>query len=349
MQIRRRAITAGTTLILAAAAGHMMHNAETIAAQLRSDAPRAEPVVTHVESTAAVLVPPGEKAVSALPLTRAAVSVPQRVVQPFPADLPAVQPISLRASAGLAARIAALDDGPVSTESAADAEYSAFGVACEDKALTLDTVAPAMLRITLAAPCHLGERVTIRHAGLSFVAMTDRTGNLDLTMPAFAAVGEVSASFAGEPPLSAHKHVAGLDAFTRIAVRVRGTSALRLHVFEDGATFGGPGHVTADRRGLAGGFMMLLGDPALEAPVLTEVYSAPSATRLDALELEAAVTAETCGRWVTADRLRMVPGAAPDREMLRLAMPGCDAVGDVVVMALATEAGPRLAAVPPAN
>ncbi len=345
MQIRRRAITAGTTLILAAAAGHMVQNAETIGAQLRGEVPRAEPVVTHVESTAAVLIPAGAAAASTAP-------VPLRAVQPMPSELPKATPASFSGSLGLAARIAALDAGAVRTESAADAEYSAFGFPCKDSALSLETEAPAMLRLTLATPCHLGERVTIRHAGLSFVALTTRTGTLELTLPAFAPDGEVTAAFAGEPPLSARTPVAGLDAFTRIAVQVRGTSALRLHAFEDGAAFGGRGHVSAARSGPVepqGGFMTLLGDPALEAPVLTEVYSTPSLKRVDALELEAEVTPETCGRWITAESLRMVPGAAPDRQMLRLAMPGCDAVGDVVVMPLAGEAGPHLAALPPAN
>ena len=57
---------------------------------------------------------------------------------------------------------------------------------CADPSLKLTPRVPAMVTVTLAAPCHAGESVTITHAGLRFPARTDDKGGLTLTLPALS-------------------------------------------------------------------------------------------------------------------------------------------------------------------
>ena len=68
--------------------------------------------------------------------------------------------------------------------------------------------------------------------------------------------------------------------------------------------------------------------------MLAEVYTAPVATRVGDIVVEAEVSAATCGRALDGAMLRMAPGATVQSEPLSFAMPGCDAVGDFLMLSL---------------
>ncbi|WP_413876536.1 hypothetical protein [Albidovulum sp.] len=375
MQIKRRAITVGTTFFLAAATGHVMQNGETISARLRGAPVPEKPVLASVESTAATMTPaavPAATSAAAAPAepaappaaaepaaTRTIAAVPEQpkpeaAATPQPArtasglpDLPPVEPAALGADLRLAGRIEKLDTGYTRPETAADAAYSVFGIACTDPTLALDPSARGMLKLTLSAPCFANERVTITQAGLVFAAATDQGGELKLMLPAMSATAAVEVRFASGEIVSASRNVTGLDALARVAVQWRGAEGLHLHALENGAGFDMPGHVSVtaprDRMTRDGGFLTVLGDPAVDHPLMAEVYTAPAGTALDGMVVEAPVSAGTCARLVAGQTLRMMPGAAPATESLSFAMPGCDAVGDSVMLALSPVAVPAVA------
>lgn len=364
MQIGRRAITVGTTFFLAAATGHVMQNGETISARLRGAHVPETPVLASVESTAATLPALAPKpapadrdtrpeilTAAAEPAAPVAPAVPEaaapgRTVSGLP-DLPADQPAMLAADRRLAGRIGKLDTGYTRPETAADAAYDVFGIACTDPVLKLEPSARAMLKLTLSAPCFANERVTLSHAGLDFAAATDRGGELRLMLPAMSETARVEVRFASGEAVAAERRVTGLDSLARVAVQWRGAEGLHLHAFEAGASFDMPGHVSAaaprDRLTRDGGFLTLLGDPAVDRPLMAEVYSAPAGTTLGEMAVEARVTEATCGRMLGGQVLRMVAGREPAAEPLSFAMPGCDAAGDSLMLGLAPVAVPALA------
>ncbi len=366
MQIRRRAITVGTTFFLAAATGHVMQNGDTISARLRG-APE-KPVLASIESTVATI--PATAAASAAParadsaaapmvapsaprIAASASATPEPVssaAAPITSglpDLPTAEPVTLGADLRLAGRVGKLDAGYTRPDTAADAAYSVFGLACSNPALTLDAAARGMLRVTLAAPCFANERVTVTHAGLAFATATDEGGDLDFMLPAMSADAKVDVRFASGDAVSASRRVTGLEVLTRLAVQRRGAEGLHLHALENGAGFDMPGHVSAaaprDRATGKGGFVTVLGDPGVDNPLMAEIYTAPARMAPAVLVVEAPVTGSNCARLLAGQALRMVPGAAPVREMLNFAMPGCDAVGDSLLLGLAPTPVPPVA------
>ena len=68
----------------------------------------------------------------------------------------------------------------------------------EDCPVHLDLVPQdgAMLGVTLVAPCHADERVTLSHAGLMVTARTTATGSLFTSLPALDMAGMVTVTFA---------------------------------------------------------------------------------------------------------------------------------------------------------
>lgn len=351
MQIKRRAITVGTTFFLAAATGHVMQNGDAISARFRGGDASERPVLASVETTAGVLTsasaatPAVEPAPAPIPAAVPAPEMPDAIVEvaasrsvPGLPDLPAAEAKPLVAATLLAARVDELDKRYVRPETAADANYSVFGIACGDSTLSLDATARAMLRVTLSAPCFPNERVVISHSGLTFAVATDKAGDLDLMLPALDAEAKVEVRIGTEEVMRATHDVIGLDALSRVAVMWEGAEGFHLSAFENGSGFGAAGHVSAarprDRATSDGGFLTVLGDPAVDRPMLAEVYTAPVATRVDEVVIEAEVSDATCGRALDGTALRMAPGATTRIEPLSFAMPGCDAVGDFLMLSL---------------
>ena len=389
MQIKRRAVTVGTTFFLAAATGHVMQNGDAISAKLRGIDAKEQPVLASVEATVATIpavVPAAKPAPTDAPVTDVATITPPAAAPeeapaaamelaaassetPEPAavteaapsdalpqpvvtasglpDLPMVEPAALAPDRRLAGRIGKLDAGYVRADTAADANYTVFGIACGDPALTLEPSARAMVKVSLAAPCYPNERVTITHAGLVFAMATDQAGDLEITVPALTDDARVDVKFTSGDTVSATRAVTGLDALARVAIQWQGIDGFHVHAFENGADFNMPGHVSAlsprDRATGEGGFLTVLGDPAVDHPLMAEVYTAPAGTSVTEMLVEAPVTENTCGHLLSGQAVRMVPDAMPTRESLSFAMPGCDATGDSLMLGLAPLAVPAVA------
>lgn len=197
----------------------------------------------------------------------------------------------------------------------------------------------AMIGIALSAPCHMSERVVVRHGGLAVTAKTSSVGSLFMTVPAMEILADVSVLFLNGDVAEAQIQIPDVLQYRRFAVQWLGDDAFQVHAFENGADYGAPGHVSAaDPKQAAqgaqskGGFLTLLGDDQVTLPMLAEVYTYPSdAAASVEIVVEAAVTEKTCERELLGETLTSVGGMAYVTE-LTTAMPDCDAVGDILVL-----------------
>lgn len=190
----------------------------------------------------------------------------------------------------------------------------------------------AMLGLSLLAPCHADQRVVLKHAGLAITAKTSASGSYFGTLPALTAEAEVEVRFASGETANAALSLPEADGLRRFAVQWQDPDAFQLHAFEAGAGYGDPGHFSAAQTGQAGNgaFLTILGDASTELPLLAEVFTF-AGDKPSEIVLEAAVTAGTCGHEMIGETL-VAEGGAVSVADLTLAMPGCDALGDILVL-----------------
>ena len=194
----------------------------------------------------------------------------------------------------------------------------------------------AMLGVTLVAPCHAEERVTLSHAGLTVTARTTATGSLFTALPALDMAGEVVVTFADKSREEAMMPMPELQDMQRFVVQWSGDDRFALNAFRDGATYGEAGHLTAQPLAMldgiteAGAAVVALGDATVPLPLLAEVYTLPATGKVE-LSVEAQVTAQTCGRELLGEMLDSRDGKVRVQD-LSMAMPGCDALGDFIVL-----------------
>ncbi len=305
---KRRVIRVVAVLAVAVAAGHLV---QTMASG------KAKPAVVVAQSKAE----PTKVVTLAAPADTAAPKVERQAVPVPPvAAKPALLPMAPKAASVLVE--------PVLPQA----------VVCP---VSLDLLAEpsAMIGLTLIAPCRMNERVTIKHAGLAFSAQTTATGALFTALPAMDTAGAVEVIFADGDSARAKIAMPEVAALRRFAVQWQADDAFQIHAFENGAGYGEAGEVTAatphrPAPGLAavGGFLTLLGDPAVPVPLLAEVYSFPAdpAARPEVV-VEAEVTAKTCGRELLAETVSSIGGKVEVGD-LTLAMPECDGIGDFLVL-----------------
>lgn len=313
MRISRRAIRVAGVLGIAAAAGHLVQQDEPapappLTAQVApAPAPALLPEPTHVMPVSA-----GPTEAPVLPRAEIAAIAPQ-VVQPA-LPLP-----------GLALDTPAAELPPL----------PGLAEACP-VTLTLAPQANAMIGLALQAPCHADERVVLQHAGLAITEMTGASGLLSASLPALDAGGSVTLRFGDGTAVTQSLAMPEVAGMRRFAVQWQDRDSFQLHGFENGADYGQPGHVwamapNAPLPGVApaGGYLTALGNPAAPLPMLAQVYTFP-AGKADVV-IEAEVTEATCGRELLGETLVSEAGRARVSE-LNVAMPGCEAKGDILVL-----------------
>ena len=194
-----------------------------------------------------------------------------------------------------------------------------------DERLDMKLKPGAMLRLSLAAPCHVNSRVVLRHAGLVFTAQTNAWGSLFLSLPALAADGAVEADFGDGVTVQAALAVPDLAGVRRLGVQWGAGDRFALHGLEGGAEIGAPGDVSAlqpgDRTG-GGGWLVTLGDASVAAPLLAQIYTYPATGQAE-VAIEAEVAADTCGHDMLGQTLASTAGAVSLTD-LTLTMPPCD-------------------------
>ncbi len=263
---------------------------------------------------------------------------PQLQVQAI-TDTAAPLPLS-RASALAGATQAAAPAAP--QEAPASATTAEAEPDCTITARTEET-AGALVALEVSAPCNTAELMTVHHNGMMFTATTDATGALALDVPALSDPAVFILSFASGAGAVTQTPVSSLDFYDRVALQWQGVAGLELHAREMGAAYfaeghiwrGAPGNVATAARG-EGGFLVRLGDPETPEARLAEVYSFPAGTAQIhgdvALSVEAEITETNCGSEIDAQVHQKRAGGGLRVQDLALAMPGCEAIGDFVVL-----------------
>jgi hypothetical protein len=315
MNKKKSAIRAGAVLVVALAAGHLVQTMNAGKSVAAAEKPKAIEQVSAGPEAAAAPAP-------ALPASAALTPVPAA-----PAPLP--EPTAPAPTLAAADPVAPLP-APAVPEMAPKAAEAPADCALD---LALTAGPKAMIAVALTAPCRAGERVVLRHGGLAFAETLDAAGNLALDLPALNATGEVSVLFPDAEILRDAVAVPDAAATRRFAVQWMADDAFQLHAFEKGANYGEPGDVHAGQPlSPDGGLLVSLGDPGLDLPMLAEVYTWPADPAIAAeIVIESAVTQATCGRELLGETVVAQAGSVTATD-LTLAMPGCDAVGDILVL-----------------
>lgn len=314
MSRKKKIMTAATTFCVALGIGFIMQYGDAVASRLQI-APDADTFI------AADLVSPQQASLIA------SLAIPTAMAAPLNIPVPV--------------RIVALDDAASRLTDVTTIEavpHLACAVSLGVTVLPLATVA-----LAIDAPCQIDAPVTIHHQGMMFTVMTDGVGTRDILVPAMSQDAFFIASFADGAGAVASVSVPELVQFDRAALQWQGVDAVQLHALEFGAGYGGKGHIWAATEGVldfvnppSSGFLVRLGDDTRDVPLMAEIYTFPTGAVLRdgrvALSVEAEVTAANCGRDVNAQSIQFNPLSAPTAIDLTMTMPGCDAIGEFLVL-----------------
>ena len=216
------------------------------------------------------------------------------------------------------------------------------GFAC-DVAMTATPTAGAMMSVEITAPSHGSERVTLHHNGLMFTTVMQPDGSLSLDIPALSEQALVIASFLDGEGAVAMTEVSSVPFYDRVVLQWRGDAGLQLHAREFDAEYFTDGHIWHGASGEPsraatgqGGFLTTLGRVDAPDALLAEVYTFPSgmtqASGTVALTVEAEIIASNCDRSVEAQTLEIRNGGTLSSKELTIDVPGCDAVGDFLLL-----------------
>lgn len=217
-------------------------------------------------------------------------------------------------------------------------ELSEFGLPC-DISVTATAMPAAMVALDVMAPCRAAASVRIIHSSLTIETETDAVGLLTLDIPAFETSANFTIMFKDGVEHTASVAVPDLANFDRIGLIAHGDMGLELHAMEFGAAFGEPGHVWHESPAQVdaaisgeGGFLSQIG----AGDTYTQVYTLPRATLQEGesvgLSIDAPVTAQNCEAHVQARTIRSEAAGPVDVTELTFTVPGCDAIGDILVL-----------------
>lgn len=197
--------------------------------------------------------------------------------------------------------------------------------------------ANALVELVIDAPCNSGEEIDIIHSSLSFSEQLGTDGQLMVAVPAMESEAVFRVYFEDGGVEQAEAVVADIDDYTRIALIWQGTTGMQLHALAPGASYGDSGHIWAEQPAspnAASGFLSVLGSTS--DGYAADVFTYPAGLRasLDApsISVEAQVLENTCGTKVEGAITRTNAGARPSTERISIFVPGCEAVGEYLVL-----------------
>lgn len=195
--------------------------------------------------------------------------------------------------------------------------------------ITLEAEPEAIINAAISTPCAKGERVVIRHAGMSFAARTSADGMLRVRLPALETEAIVSAFLPDSEVLVGSVFVPDVASVQRFGLQWTDSDVFDLRIMEDEKIFVG-GRSTTGRSG--GRKIMVLGDRSVDQPMFAEIYTYPAdPTASVEVEVELAITSETCGRVMQADSILAEFGTVTV-EARKVQVPDCGQAGDILVL-----------------
>jgi hypothetical protein len=196
-------------------------------------------------------------------------------------------------------------------------------------AISLSASEGAMVDVSLFAPCHPGERIVIRHAGISFTGLMGIDGRLALSLPALETEALVAAYFEGSAVALSTVTVPDVAEKSRFAFQAPFPVSFELRA-EVGDTIlvggaGGSGRATSGR-------IVTLGSGAVAQPLMAQVYTFPGIDLASTeLSVEVRITDQTCSRSFVAET-RVSQGGAVSAATLPFSVPICGTAGDILLL-----------------
>lgn len=308
MQKLRKVSIVGAAFLLAAATGHMMQTAQ--------GPETATPLATAMSAA-------GPDAPAVRPMAVTGLTI---------ADVAALP--------GLPARRVA-DEAPRAAVSApVEPSVGGFAAAnCAPATLTLEATKRGLVEVKLAAPCHPMERLNLVQGPLDVSLRLDAAGRWSGLIPALSSAPEVELYLPGGETLVEQVTAPGAEAVNRVLLLWTGAAEVHLNAYEYGSDYGGAGHVQARMPRTPdtplGGYLMSYG--GADDGAHAEIYSAPTGMTGTRFDLEAPVSAASCGRDLGATVVQIRAGQIGAPVPVTLAMPDCDQLEGSVVMRLPEE------------
>lgn len=193
--------------------------------------------------------------------------------------------------------------------------------------VALSALPGAMIHLSLAAPCNRGERVVVRHSGLSFSLKTQADGTATVTLPALKSDALVAVYLQDSRLVLGKVTVPDAGNFARFAVMWEPPADLELRVTDGDKVLVGSSTPTGETQQV-----IALGSTTVPSPVLARVYSVPGATLGHAdITAELRITAESCGRTLRVETVHSAQGLAVADER-SVSVPLCGTAGDILVL-----------------
>ncbi len=307
-----RAVTVLFVVSAAAASGYFMQNSNTLTVQNATAKPQ-ELVIIPVEET------------SLAEDSGPAVHMPPKIDQVTRAQSQPVLFVSDPA--------AILPEANTIPETPAVAECEA--------GFTAMAAPGAMVDLTLEAPCYAGQVVDIFHAGMRFSSRLDQSGLMQASVPALEEDAFFNAMFTDGHIESTNILMLTASDYQRVALFWQGETGFTLYALENNALYGSAGHVSvtspfspAYSIAEARGFLTKLGQ--IEQGYSAIIYSYPAMLTDSGagpeISIQAEVLAGTCDSKIMATILRSNGMSTLEALPLTMAVPGCDAVGEYLVL-----------------
>lgn len=346
--VRQIGMAAGTFSV-ALGIGFVMQNGDALASRFGAETTADQPApFTQIEADTPVAQAPDaiEPAAEQEPIQTA-----QGSILPSAPTLEAPTP-TVEAAVILpdAAKVPPVQAAPVQlanldSETVPEIETSAPVAAEVDcvPAMTAQASDAATVALSVSAPCHTNAAFVIHHQGMMFTAMTNSSGNAELTVPALAEVSVMIAAFEGGDGAVATAAIPDFGAYDRAVLQWQGNTAVMLSAYEGNAVFGDDNHIHAGNPGdmarlnaAEGGYLVRLGDTSRDDALMAEVYTFPTgmagAVPEVMLVAEAEITAQNCGQEMSAQSIQVSPNGSTSALDLTMVMPECDAVGDFLIL-----------------
>jgi len=197
---------------------------------------------------------------------------------------------------------------------------------CAPARLNLAVQSGALIAVALSAPCAARGTATLHLGALEFGAPLDASGNWSGLVPALGFENRLEARLPGNVRLAAQVTVPALASLNRMVLLWNGSAPVHLNAYEYGAKYGSAGHVYAGMPRTPdtplGGYMMSYGGTGPGRHF--EIYTAPTDMRNIRFDLEAPVTASSCGRYLRASVVQVHAGKTLSPLPVTLSMPSCD-------------------------
>jgi hypothetical protein len=187
--------------------------------------------------------------------------------------------------------------------------------------LSLAVADGAMIDVALSAPCNAGERVVLRHAGISLTAQTGADGRLALSLPALQAEALVAVYFEGSAVALATVRVPGAAHVSRFAVQIPYPLRVVLTGTRTSASAAGPAASA-----------VIVGSDDVAQPMQAHVYTFPEVDLASArISAEFRVTRQTCGRSFQLET-RISQAGGVTAGIVPVQLPVCGASDGIMVL-----------------